>query len=79
LKIKLLNEDGAFVESWVALALTTIPENLGNLDPVTKFVQVRKAPAAVALQVFGVGNNVSCTHVIQEIANSTQTADGQKE
>jgi len=48
-KIKLLNEDGAFVEYWLALALTTIPENLGNLDPVSKFVQVRKAPAAVGL------------------------------
>jgi len=37
-KIKLQNEDGAFVESWLALALTTIPENSGNLDPVSKFV-----------------------------------------
>jgi len=41
-KIKLLNEDGAFVDSWLALALTTIPENSGNFDPVWKFVQVRK-------------------------------------
>jgi len=39
-KIKLLNEDGAFVEYWSALVLTTIPENSGNLDPVTKIVQV---------------------------------------
>jgi hypothetical protein len=51
-KIKLQNEDGAFVEYWLALALTTIPENLGNLDPVSKFVQVRKAWTAVDLQVF---------------------------
>jgi len=40
-KIQLLNEDGAFVEYWLALALTTIPENSGNLDPVSTFVQVR--------------------------------------
>jgi hypothetical protein len=53
-KIKLLNVDGAFVEYWLALVLTTIPENSGNLDPVSKFVHVRKAPAAVALQVFSV-------------------------
>jgi hypothetical protein len=53
-KIKLLHDDGAFVEYWLPLALTTIPENLGNLDHVSKFVQVRKAPAAVALQVFSV-------------------------
>jgi len=40
-KIKLQNEDGAFVEYWLALALTTIPENSGNLDYVSTFVQVR--------------------------------------
>jgi hypothetical protein len=48
-KMKLQNEDGAFDEYWLALALTTIPESSGNLDLVSKFVQVRKAPAAVAL------------------------------
>jgi hypothetical protein len=37
-KIKLQNEDGAFVGYWLAMALTTIPENLGYLDPVPKFV-----------------------------------------
>jgi hypothetical protein len=79
LKIKLQNEDGAFVEYWLALALTTIPENLGNFDPVLKFVQVRKAPAAVALQVFSVGNIVGCAHVIPEIATSSMTAAGRNE
>jgi len=53
--------------------LTTIPENLGNLDPVSKFLQVRKAPAAIALQVFGVGNIIGCVHVIPEIATSRWT------
>jgi hypothetical protein len=50
-KIKLLNKDGAFFEYWLALALTTIPENASNLDPVLKYVQVRKALAAVVCKV----------------------------
>jgi hypothetical protein len=78
-KIKLQNEDGAFVEYWLAMALTTIPENSGNLDPVSKFVQVRKALAAGALQVFSVGNIVGCAHVIPEIATSTKTGDERNE
>jgi len=61
------------------MALTTILENSGNLDSVSKFVQVRKAPAAVALQVFSVGNIVGCAHVIPEIATSTKTEDGRNE
>ena len=64
---------------WLSVELTTIPENLGNLDPVSKFVQVRKAPAAVALQVFSVGNIVGCAHVIPEIATSSKTGDGRNE
>jgi hypothetical protein len=59
------------------MALTTIPENSGNLDPVSKFVQVRKAPVADALQVCSVGNIVGCAHVIPEIATSSKTGDGQ--
>jgi len=78
-KIKLQNKDGVFFEYLLALALTTIPENSGNLDPVSKFVQVRKAPTAVALQVFSVGNIVGCAHVIPEIATSSKTGDGQNE
>jgi len=74
-QIKLLNEDGAFIEYLFALVLTTIPQNSGNLDPIWKFVQVRKVPAAVALQVFSVGNIVSCAHVIPEIATSSKTGD----
>jgi len=74
-----LNKNGAFVEYWLALALTTTPENSGNLDPVSKFVQVRKAPAAVALEVFSVGNSVGWTHVIPEIAASSKTGDRQNE
>jgi hypothetical protein len=75
-KIKLLNEDGAFTEFWLALALPIIPENLGNLDPVLKFVQVGKEPAAVALQVFRMGNFVGCAHGIPERATSCLTGDG---
>jgi hypothetical protein len=50
----LQKEDGVFVENWIALALTTLPENSGNLDLVSKFVQVRKVPAAAALPVIRV-------------------------
>jgi len=78
-KIELQNEDGAFVEYRSAVALTTIPEISGNLDPVSKCEQVRNAPAAVGLQVFSVGNIVGCTHVIPEIATSTKTGDGRNE
>jgi len=56
-----------------------MPENSGNLDPVSKFVQVRKAPAAVDLQVFSVGNIVGCAHIIPEIATSSKTGDGWNE
>jgi len=74
-KIKLQNEDGAFIEYWLALALTTIPENLSNLDPVLKFVQVRKSPVVVALQVFSVGNIIGCAYIIPEISTSSKTGD----
>jgi len=63
-KVKLLYEDGAFVEYWSALVLTTMSENSGNLDPVLRFVQVRKAPAAVALQVFSEAIIIGCEHII---------------
>jgi hypothetical protein len=78
-KIKRLNEDGAFVEYWLALTLTAIPENSENWDPVSKFVQVGNAPAAVALQVFSVGNVVGCAHVIPGIETSSKTGDGRNE
>jgi hypothetical protein len=61
------------------MVLTTIPETLGNLDPVSKFVQVKKALATVALEVFGVGNIVCCAHGIPEIATSTQSGNGRNE
>jgi hypothetical protein len=78
-EIKLQNEDGAFVEYWLALALTTRPENSGNLDPVSQFVQVRNALAAVALQVFSLGNIVGCVHGIPEMATCSKTGDGRTE
>jgi hypothetical protein len=74
-KIKLQNKDGVFIEYWLALVLTTLPENSGNLDPVTKFVQVRKAPAPIALHVFTMGNNVGRLHGIPEIATNSKTQD----
>jgi len=78
-KIKLQNEDRAFVEYWLALTLTTISENSGNLDPISKFEQVKKAPSAVALQVFSMGNIIGCAHVIPEIATSSKTEDKRNE
>jgi len=64
---------------WLGLALTTIPENSGNLDLVTKFVQVRITPAVIALRVFSMGNIVGCTHVIPEISTSSKTGDRQND
>jgi len=61
------------------MALTTILKNSGNLDPVSKFIQVRKGPAAGALQVFSVGNIVGCEHVIPDIATSSKTGDRRNE
>ena len=42
-------------------------------------VQVRKPPAAIALQVFSVESIVSCAHVIPEIATSSKTEGRRKE
>jgi len=39
-KIKLLNEDEAFAEDLFRVAHTTIPENSGYLDPISKCAQV---------------------------------------
>jgi hypothetical protein len=61
------------------MALTAILANSGNLDPVPKFVQLSKAPAAIALHLFSVGNIVGCAHVILEIATSNKTGDGRNE
>jgi hypothetical protein len=74
-KINLLNEDGAFIEYRLAWVLTTIRENSDNLNPFLKFVYVRNAQAAVALQVFSVGNIVGCAPVILEIATASKTGD----
>jgi hypothetical protein len=73
--IWLQNKDGAFIEYWLALALTTIPENSGNLDHVSNFVQVRKGTAAVALQVFCVGKIVCCMLEIPEITTNSKIGD----
>jgi hypothetical protein len=56
-----------------------MPEISGNLDPDSKFVQVKNAPPDVALQVFSMGNIVSCAHVIPEKATSSMTGNGRKE
>ena len=77
--MKLLNEDGAFIEYLLALALTTIHENSGILDSIWKFVQVRRAWAAVALQVVRVGIIGGCVYLVPEIATSSKAGDGSNE
>ena len=59
--------------------LTTIPAISGNLDLVPKVVQVRKSPAAIAWQVLSLGKNISCAHLIPEIATNSKTGDGRNE
>jgi hypothetical protein len=78
-KFKLQNQDVAFVGYLLALALTTRPDNSGNLDPVLKSVQLRTILAAVALKVFSLGNIVGCTHKTQQVAPSSKTGDGRNE
>jgi len=56
-----------------------IPEKSGNLDPISKCIQVRNAPAAVGLQVFRVRNIISCSQVSAEIATGNMTGDERKE
>jgi len=78
-KIKLLNEDGAFVEYLLALELTTLPEHLDNLNSASKSEWLRQALAAVAFQGSGVLNIVGCVDVIPEIATNEKTGDGRNE
>jgi hypothetical protein len=54
-KITLLNKDAAFIVHWLSLTLTTICEIPSNLDPISKFEQVRNALTDIAFQVFSVG------------------------
>jgi hypothetical protein len=75
-KIKLPNKDEALIQYFLALVLTPIHEDSSNLDPISKFVQVSKAPAAVALHVFRVGNIGGCVHVIPQIVTSSMAGDG---
>jgi hypothetical protein len=49
------------------------------LDPVSKFLHVTTTPAAVAVQVYSVGNIVGCANVILEIVISSTTGDGRNE
>jgi len=78
-QIKLENKDASFIEYWLALPLTTIPDNSGNLDPVSKYVKATKAPAAIALKMFSVGNIVGWAHGIPDIAPCSNTWNGRNE
>jgi hypothetical protein len=61
------------------LALTTIPANFGYLDPIPKCAPVRKAPAAIALQVLSLGNIVNGVHGNPDIATRGKAVDGRNE
>jgi hypothetical protein len=61
------------------MALNTIPENSGSLDLVLKLLHVRKALAAVVLQVFNVENSISYAYIIPEIATSITSGAGRNE
>jgi hypothetical protein len=74
--MKVQCKDGAFVEYMLALALTAIPENSGNLDPVWKYLHVRKSLTAVPVKVLIMGNIVGCMHVIPQIPTSSKSGDG---
>jgi hypothetical protein len=78
-KIQLLNEDGAFIEYWLVQTLTTIPHNPGTVDPVSKFVLVRKALAAIACKVLSMRNIITCGYVFPEIPTCSKTGDGRHE
>jgi hypothetical protein len=77
--VKLLKSDGAFIKSGEAQVLTTIADNMGNLHPVSELVQVSEALLAVVLQVFNLGNNISCRHIIPYVATCFMTGDRQHE
>jgi len=66
-------------EYGVSLALTTIPENSGILDPVSKFVHVKNPLAGIALQHFKVGNNLGYPNVVPKRATSSRSDDSRKE
>jgi hypothetical protein len=61
------------------LALTTLPENCGMLDPVSKFIEARQAWAPVTWHVFILGNIVGSDHVFPGVATSSGTVDERNE
>ena len=66
-KLRFRNDGGIWVDHWMAFALTTVAENSGNVDPISKLAQVRVPPTSRArYQVFSAGNIVGCAHVIPE-------------
>jgi len=72
-KIRLLHENGAFVEYLLALGLTPIDGYSGNWDPIVKFVQLRNAPAMRRLRVSIVGYIAGSMNLITEIPTSSET------
>jgi len=67
------------VQYRLALPLSAQPANSGDLDPISKFVRVTSAVAAVALQLNSVKNIVGCGYVKPDRAASSKTRNGQNE
>ena len=66
-KMRFRNDSGCWVDHWMAFARTTVVENSGNIDPISKLAQVRVPPTSRAqYQVFSAGNIVGCAHLIPE-------------
>jgi hypothetical protein len=62
----------------VKYAMNYRPKNSFSMSYASRkviFPGVRKAPSAVTLQVFSVGNIVGCAHIIPAIATSSETGD----
>jgi len=78
IQIILLNEDGAFIEYWLAWHSPQYLITRVTFIP-SRILQVRKSLAAIALQVCSMGSIFCCAHIIPEIATSSKTGDGQNE
>ena len=61
------------------MALITIRDNSDNVNPVSTFVQARKALAAVDFDVFSWGNIISWDHMIAERVTWCRIGHGQNE
>jgi hypothetical protein len=67
-KLNVYVAEGEYVEYSLALAGKTVPENSGNLEPVSKCAKVRLSAPENEFKIFNAGNIIGCAHVIPERA-----------